>query len=41
MHEGDFRDGPGCQDDVVVGIITDRDLRRLTGMLDATKSRMR
>jgi nucleotide-binding universal stress UspA family protein len=37
MREGDFRTVPVIKDDVVVGIITDRDLRRLTGMLDATK----
>ncbi len=37
MREGDFRTVPVVKDDVVVGIITDRDLRRLTGMLDATK----
>ncbi len=37
MREGDFRAIPIVTDGVVVGIITDRDLRRLTGMLDATK----
>jgi nucleotide-binding universal stress UspA family protein/predicted transcriptional regulator len=37
MREGDFREVPIVTDGVVVGIITDRDLRRLTGMLDATK----
>jgi len=37
MREGDFRALPVVKDDVVVGIITDRDLRRLTGMLDATR----
>jgi len=37
MREGDFRAVPVVKDDVVVGIITDRDLRRLTGMLDTTR----
>jgi len=37
MHEGDFRAVPVVSDGAVVGIITDRDLRRLTGMLDATR----
>jgi nucleotide-binding universal stress UspA family protein len=37
MREGDFRAVPVVTDGVVVGIITDRDLRRLTGMLDATR----
>jgi nucleotide-binding universal stress UspA family protein len=31
MREGDFRAVPVVKDDAVVGIITDRDLRRLTG----------
>jgi acetoin utilization protein AcuB len=37
MREGDFRAVPVVKDDAVVGIITDRDLRRLTGMLDTTR----
>src|SRR5271167_1864748 len=38
MHAGDFRAMPVVKDDeVVAGIITDRDLRRLTSMLDTTK----
>lgn len=37
MREGDFRAIPIVTDGVVVGIITDRDLRRLSGMLDATR----
>jgi predicted transcriptional regulator len=37
MREGDFRAVPVVEDDTVVGIITDRDLRRLSGMLDATR----
>ncbi len=38
MHEGDFRTVPVVKnDDEVVGIITDRDLRRLTGTLDTTR----
>jgi acetoin utilization protein AcuB len=36
MSEGDFRAAPVVSDGAVVGIITDRDLRRLTGMLDTT-----
>ncbi len=37
MREGDFRAIPIVKDDAVVGIITDRDLRRLTGLLDSTR----
>jgi len=37
MREGDFRAVPVVTDGTVVGIITDRDLRRLSGMLDATR----
>lgn len=37
MHEGDFRAVPVLSDGVVTGIITDRDLRRFTGKLDATR----
>jgi nucleotide-binding universal stress UspA family protein len=37
MREGDFRTIPVVKDSAVVGILTDRDLRRLTGMLDATR----
>ena len=37
MHEGDFRAVPVVTEGAVVGIITDRDVRRLSGMLDATK----
>jgi nucleotide-binding universal stress UspA family protein/predicted transcriptional regulator len=37
MREGDFRALPVVSDGAVVGILTDRDLRRLTGMLDATR----
>jgi nucleotide-binding universal stress UspA family protein len=36
MHSGDFRAVPVVNNGVVVGIITDRDLRRLTGTLDTT-----
>lgn len=40
MREGDFRAVPVVRnDDEVVGIITDRDLRRLTGLLDSTRVR--
>ena len=37
MREGDFRTIPVVVEDRVVGILTDRDLRRLTGMLEATR----
>ncbi|HVN30162.1 MAG TPA: universal stress protein [Candidatus Binataceae bacterium] len=36
MHEGDFRALPVLKDGVVIGIITDRDVRRFIGKLDAT-----
>jgi nucleotide-binding universal stress UspA family protein/predicted transcriptional regulator len=37
MRDGDFRSVPVVKDGVVVGIVTDRDLRRLTGLLDTTR----
>jgi universal stress protein A len=37
MHEGEFRAVPVVTDGIVVGIITDRDLRRFTGKLDTTR----
>ena len=37
MRDGDFRAVPIVKDGVVVGIVTDRDLRRLTGLLDTTR----
>jgi nucleotide-binding universal stress UspA family protein len=37
MHEGDFRAVPVLADGAVAGIITDRDLRRFSGKLDATR----
>ena len=37
MHEGDFRAMPVVSDGAVIGIITDRDLRKFTGKLDATR----
>jgi|HubBroStandDraft_5_1064220.scaffolds.fasta_scaffold47885_2 acetoin utilization protein AcuB len=38
MREGDFRAVPVVKDDdLVVGIITDRDVRRLTGQLEVTR----
>lgn len=37
MREGDFRAVPVVSDGVVVGIITDRDVRRLTAVLDSTR----
>jgi nucleotide-binding universal stress UspA family protein len=37
MHEGDFRAMPVLSDGAVVGIITDRDLRKFTGKLDTTR----
>jgi len=36
MHEGEFRTVPVVRDDAVIGIITDRDLRKFTGRLDTT-----
>jgi nucleotide-binding universal stress UspA family protein/predicted transcriptional regulator len=37
MREGDFRAVPVVNDEVVVGIITDRDLLRLAGMHETTR----
>jgi nucleotide-binding universal stress UspA family protein/predicted transcriptional regulator len=37
MHEGDFRAMPVVRDGAVIGIITDRDLRKFTGRLDTTR----
>jgi nucleotide-binding universal stress UspA family protein len=37
MHHGDFRAMPVIRDNLVVGIITDRDLRRFASALDATR----
>ncbi|HLI80073.1 MAG TPA: universal stress protein [Candidatus Binataceae bacterium] len=37
MHEGDFRAVPIVRDGAVIGIITDRDVRKYIGKLDATQ----
>ena len=37
MQEGDFRAVPVVRDGAVIGIITDRDLRKFIGKLDATQ----
>ncbi len=37
MHEGDFREVPVVRDGALVGIITDRDLRKFTNKLDETQ----
>ena len=37
MHEGDFRAMPVVSEGAVIGIITDRDLRKFSGKLDTTR----